>query len=266
MPRVSVVAPAVLVGVPVPEARNPYIAVPVARVIYDIRLERCGKPSLTLDERLSAIKGPLGGFWSSVSEGFDAPYCPRVSVEGLIGDPGPSGLYSSLTASLLHALAREYGDVLEEDELLEYTRLADPFTYDEYPGWEAVLDALRYSVATGGVVAFRDEVEHAKLPGEGARTSYSGAARTAGPRLTRNNLGGELYSALIKLAGLQALEAAIAFREGSSVNDIVERFMPLQEGLALAIWGVRTPERCVPAPSLPGYFEFHCIDGEGGGV
>ena len=264
MPRLSVVAPAILVGVPVPEARNPYIAVPVARIIYNIRLGRCDRPSLVLDERLSRLKEPLEGFWANISEGFDARYCPEVGVEGLIGDPGPSGLYSSLTMALLHALAREYGDVLEEDELLEYTRLADPFAYNDYPGWEVVLDALRYSVATGSVVAFRDEMEHAKLLGEGARTIYSGSTRAAGPRLTRSSLSGELYSALIKLAGLQALEAAIALREGSSVNDIVERFTPLQEGLALAIWGVRALEHCVPAPSLPGYFEFHCIGGEGG--
>jgi hypothetical protein len=258
--RLSLKVPAVLLGVPVPESENPYLAVPIARTVLEVRLEPSKEVSFELvgePPRAPLIKGLLSEFWERLCKGMDLRYSAKIAVEEVIGEPGPSGMYAALTVALLHALAREHGETLDEYEIAEMGRLSDPF--NEGPPWSGVVDALRFSVSYGSVVAYRNEEEVAKLGKEGVEVKYETIAPSFRPRVSRKALGGELYNALVKLSGLEVLEAAIRLREGEDIKEVIKKLLPLQEAVALGVWGVQPRRNSIPVAGLPRNFEYYSM-------
>jgi hypothetical protein len=258
--KLSVSVPAVVLGVPVPESENPFIAVPISKAVVEVEIARSEKTALELigePPRAPLVRGTLSEFWDRLCRGMDLSYSARIKVLEVLGNPGPSGVYASLSVALLHVLAREHGEVLDEYEIVEMGRLSDPF--NEGPPWSGVIDALRFSASSGEVVAYRNEEEVAKLGRKSLKLNYETLVPCFRPRVSRESLGGELYNALVKLSGLETLEAAIMIREGTNVDVVVKRLLPLQEALALGVWGVSPRKGLLPAPGLPVNFEQYSL-------
>jgi len=256
--RLSLKVPAVLLGVPVPQSENPYIGMPISSMIVGIELRSSKDPSLELlgePPRAPLIRGVLDDFWRRLCKGMEMSYIARISIENVIGSPGPSGVYAALTVALLHSLAKEHGEVLDEYEIAEMGRLSDPF--NEGPPWSGIIDALRFSVSYGTTVAYRNEEEVAKFDTEGLKLRYEGFLPVRGPRITREGVGGEIYNALVKLSGLMTLEGAIMIREGKGLEEVLNRLTPLQEAITLGVWGLSPRRGRFLAPGLPRNFEYY---------
>ncbi len=256
--RLSIRVPAVISGVPVPDAENPFIAAPTSQAVVRVDLEECRSPTLYSPLLPGGLNDSLSSFWGRVSSGVSAPLCVTIEVESILGKPGPGGLYASLTVAILHALARSYGDVMTSEEIVEVARLADPFDYSRIPGWAGVVDALRYSAATGKVVAWRNDEEHGDIADGGADLAYQGSVRGS-PRVSRDKLGGDVYSAIVHLSGVSTLSAAVRIRDGANPLEAAWTYKPVDEAMALLLWGITPPkEECMVSPGLPGEFEIHC--------
>ena len=256
--RLSLKVPAVLLGVPVPQSENPYIAVPISSMIVKVELEPSKDPSLELlgePPRAPLIRGILEEFWVRLCKGMEMSYVARISIEDVMGSPGPSGIYAALTVALLHSLAKEHGEVLDEYEIAEMGRLSDPF--NEGPPWSGVVDALRFSVCYGTTVAYRNEEEVAKFDTGGLELKYESFLPARKSRITRESVGGEIYNALVKLSGLVALEGAIMIREGRDLGEVLKRLTPLQEAIALGVWGLDPRKGRILAAGLPRNFEYY---------
>jgi hypothetical protein len=256
--RLSLRVPTVISGVPVPDAENPLIAAPAAQAVVAVSVRSCPAPGIEAPPLPGSAAGALPGFWSRLTGGLSESLCAELEVESLLGRPGPAGLYAALTAALLHALARSHGDVMTSEEIVEVARLADPFDYTRMPGWAGVMDALRYSAATGKVVAWRNDEEHGDIADGGVGLEFRGERRGE-PRVSRDSLGGDVYSAIVHLAGVATLSAAVRIRDGEPPLEAAWVYKPVDEAMALLLWGVAPPgEGCMLSPGLPGVFEEHC--------
>jgi len=257
--RLAISIPAVISGVPVPDAENPLIAAPTARAVVSVSIEECGEPAVEAPPLPGGASGALRGFWARLSEGLSARLCASLDLEAVHGRPGPAGLYAAATVALLHALARRHGDVMTSGEIVEIARLADPFDYTGIAGWAGVMDALRYSAATGRVVAWRNDEDHGDIAEGGAGLRFRSPRPPARPRVERGRLGGDVYSAIIRLAGVATLSAAVRIRDGEDPLEAVWTYKPVDEAMALLLWGATPPgEDCILSPGLPGVFEEHC--------
>ncbi|MEB2835733.1 MAG: hypothetical protein GSR80_000571 [Desulfurococcales archaeon] len=258
--RLSIQAPAIVSGIPIPDAENPLIAAPEARLVLNVELEpRGGVGEARLRGPLPVPGSLLGGFWSNIQDGLGEGFDAEVIVEDVVGSPGQAGSYAAVTVALLHVLARRHGDTLSSDEIVELARLADPLDYTGLPGWAGVLDALRYSAATGRIVAWRNDEEHGDIAEGGVPgLSYRGEARVA-RRIAREELGGDVYSAIVHLAGISTLAAAVKIRDGEDPLEVAWRYKPVDEAIALLVWGAQPPgEECIHSPGLPAVLEKHC--------
>ncbi len=263
--RLSLQAPVVFSGVPVPDAENPLLAAPQARLVVEVSLERAGPlGGLEVEGLPVEVVEPLKAFWSNLQEGLGEAFGARLRVNVVLGRPGPSGLYAAVTVALLHVLARMHSDVLESDEIVELSRLADPFDYSDKPGWAGVMDALRYATARGRVVAWRNDEEHGEIAEGGVGSlSYTGRSVRVSRRVSRDELGGDVYSAVVHLAGIATLAAAVKIRDGEDPIKAAWTYKPVDEAMALLLWGAPPPGGdCIYSPGFPGVLEIHCR-GEG---
>jgi hypothetical protein len=207
----------------------------------------------------------LGGFWSNLQKGLGEGLEARVSVESVLGRPGPAGLYAALTVALLHVLARVHGDTLSSDEIVELARLADPFDYGDSPGWAGVIDALRYSAATGRLVAWRNDEEYGDIADVGVGELHYKSEVRVSRRVWREELGGDVYSAIVHLGGIATLSAGVKIRDGEDPLKAAWTYKPVDEAMALLLWGAPPPgEECIYSPGLPGILEVHCRGGRAG--
>jgi len=258
--RLSIQAPVVFSGIPVPDAENPLLAAPEARLVLVVSVVERGSPGVIeapgIPSRLGDV---LGGFWSNLQDGLGEGLEARVSVEDVLGRPGPAGLYAALTVALLHVIARIHGDILTSDEIVELARLADPFDYSNSPGWAGVVDALRYSAATGRLVAWRNDEEHGDIADAGVgELGYKSEVRVS-RRVWREELGGDVYSAIVHLGGMATLSAGVKIRDGENPLKAAWTYKPVDEAMALLLWGAPPPgDDCIYSPGLPGILEVHC--------
>jgi len=264
--RLSIQAPVVFSGIPVPDAENPLLAAPEARLVLDVRVTERGSPGAIEAAGIpGGVEGVLEGFWSNLQEGLGEGLEARVSVEAVVGRPGPGGLYAAVTVALLHVIARLHGDTLSSDEIVELARLADPFDYGDLPGWAGVLDALRYSAATGRLVAWRNDEEHGDIAEAGVGgLQYESEVRVS-RRVRREELGGDVYSAIVHLGGIATLSAGVKIRDGGDPIEVAWTYKPVDEAIALLLWGAPPPgDDCIYSPGLPGVLEVHCRGGRVG--
>ena len=251
--RLVLKIPAILLGAPIPGSENPYIAAPTGSARFRIELEDCGTPrlkALGLDE---IVEG-LDRHWTTTVDGLGANICSRITLEEVKGSYTRAGLYAAATVGLMHALSRHHGESLSSMELVELARYGDPYYRDV---WGFILDALRYSVAEGGLVVYRNDEEHSHL----AKVTVD-ASREAVVRLSRrvdaDKVGSDVYSGLIHLMGVTVLEASLRIGEGSDPVEVLGSLAPIHEGVMMAVWGYGRPDGCITSPSMPGTAEVLC--------
>jgi len=264
--RLSLTSPAILLGLPLPDTTNPYIAVPISRINLNLELRKCMKPRLIIDSRegegntlprLKLIRGFLEEFWLNMTSGMKLEYCTTISVEVAAGRPGPSGLYASTTVGLVYALARFHGETLNEYEILELARLSDPSTLAP---WSIVVDALRYSVLKGSIVAYRSEEEATTLASRLLDSvHYNYLRRVGDPVLNRNNLGDDLYNLIVKLVGSLVLDAAIRLRESQGSINSINPHLRVHRALVKLFWDIPSYGSELPVPGLGEFFEYYIV-------
>jgi len=249
--------PAIILGLPLDKSENPFLAAPLGTLEAEIHVEEC-------DESQVIIAGPEGRVHSLVNSFYDSltqvlkGVCTRISYK-IEGSHTLAGLYAALTTLILHAIARHHGDTLDEWELVELARNADPL--DKPSGWGYVLDALRYSVATGKIVVFRNDEEFAGLrETEPLQVDVHGEYGPLTQKLTREDVGPDPYNATIHLVGVTVLEGAVRVQEGDPLPEALQPLARILAGIASAYWDLPLPEEpCIYSPGLPNRFEKICF-------
>lgn len=254
--KLSARIPVMLLGVPLSSSENPYLSVPARRATATFSIEECWETRVELRGVPGGLEGLVKGFAGNLEEIVKGK-CVRIEA-GSMGGVGPSGYYALLTTLLIYALARYHGVTLDAYEIIEMARYSDPF---EAPsGWTHALDALRYTVAAGSPTVYRNDEEYAKIEAEWrGEPAYKGALEAKPQVLTRENLGGDVYNALVHLVGATVLEGAVRVREGEPAQSIAGTLGGVQNGVIASVWGLARPEpNCILEPGLPGEFEVYC--------
>ncbi len=248
--------PRVILGVPLPETENPFLAVPFEEVSIATVIRECGQARLNLEES-GRLEHLINAFYQRLSEAAPG-LCIDVHYEAM-ENASPAGLYAAITSAISYSIARYNGEKLEPWEIVELSRYADPF--DPPKGWHHVIDALRYSLATGKPAVYRNDEEFAVIE---ASISYPSPKVSnvieveAGRLVSRDKTGGEVYNALVKLTGLLVLEGAVKLRE-QGLTPLISDLSRVQNGIIYIGFGASpSGERCVVAPGLPGYLEESC--------
>jgi len=242
--KAEVAAPGIALGVPIPDSENPFIAVPAAKVTVRVEVKKGG----------CSGGGLLGEFAHNLARGLEMEECIEVEVSAPRGAPR-GGVYAAATAVVVYAAAKHYGEKLDTLEIIELARLAEPVAVER--GWAPVLDALRYSALEGAPAVYRNEEEHATLPGTPWNAVFRDAVKPAA-RISRETLGGDPYNALVHLMGVTVLEAALRARESGDTVKASETLRTVHEGVALTAWGLTPKPPCTWTPGLPGEFELAC--------
>jgi len=250
-------APIMLLGVPLEESENPFLAIPGYRGQARVEVWECESPRLEAGE--SRVRGLLEAFLARFSQQAGEPLCARVSYE-ISGPVSPASEYAFATTLMVYAAAKAFGEVLDSWEVVEAARYADPL---EYPsGWAYTMDALRYAAATGKVVVYRNDEEFAAMSDPVDHDLAYRETVKAGPQvLNRGALGPDPYNALVHLVGVSVLEAAVRLREGEGVASL-QGLRSLLTSIASAAWALDPPRPpCSLAPGLPGEFDVYCGGG-----
>jgi len=249
--------PAIILGLPLDKSENPFLAAPIGTLEAEIRVEECDDTKITVEGPESSVQPLLNSFYDSLTRVLKG-VCTRVDYK-IEGSYTLSGLYAALTTLILHAIARYHGETLDEWELVELARNADPL--DKPSGWDYVLDALRYSVTTGKIVVFRNDEEFAGLrEAEPLMVEVHGETGPVSQKLSREDVGPDPYNATIHLVGVTVLEGAVRVQEGEPIPEALYPLVRLLAGIASTYWSLPMPEEhCIYSPGLPGRFEKLCF-------
>lgn len=243
MNRIVATVSSPVLGIPVPDSENPFIAVPVGKVELSIsRSDSCraGVPKLS---------SMIEGFLDNLFKGLELGYCVDVEVIGKPDVLPEVGVYAAITASTLYWISKEHGESLTPLEIVEMARLSDPISYDR--SWQPAIDSARISSASGEAVVYRNEEEYASFGAISLEAVFSDTVDVK-PRVSRDTIGGDAYNALVHLAGVMVLEAAVRLREGGSLDSIIHDTKPIQDGIAAGVWGVNLPgDGCIWTPGMP---------------
>lgn len=229
-----------------PGSENPFLAIPYGfEATIEVSVEACGEPRGSVEAPWPGV-AELGGRAASRLAG-GLGLCVDARVSGVPGWASRAGVYAAATAAAAYAVARWYGERPSTEEVMEAARLADPEWGDA--SWASVVDALRYASLEGSVAVYRNEEEKAVLPGRPADAAVE-AVEPAGPAPSREQLGLDVYNALVHLAGSAALAAAVASRDEGDPLRAALRLARVSWALAYAVWGVKPREGCIPSPGL----------------
>jgi hypothetical protein len=250
--RVKIWVSAPLLGVPIPGSENPYLAAPVSEIVSEFSLsEGCSVSGLE-----GWARSALASFLSNLSRGLELEGCISSRLEGT-PPPYQLGVYASLTAAAVYAVARMHGEKLSTLEIIEVARLADPEGIDH--SLRVALEALRYASLEGRVSVYRNEEEHSTLPQPSPRVEFGGSAE-AEARISRESVGTDVYGAVIHLMGVAVLEAAVRLREGAGLLESLRALKPVHDAVAAGVWGLAPPAGdCLWVPDSPGLFRLACL-------
>ena len=243
----------IVLGAPLAESENPFLATPLTPIEAEIGIRECTTP-LTSISPAGTVTGLLESYTKSLVEGLGGGLCVDVEYRVAARAP-PSGVYAAVSTLIVHALARYHGDTLAPWEILEVARLADPM--EKPSGWHYVLDALRYSVITGKTIVYRNEEEYGEIAAPLEGIEYKETLGPARQRLTRQDLGPDPYNALVHLVGVSVLEGAVRVREGQGPGSL-RGIAKLLTAISSTLWGLTVPGDCSLSPGLPGQFEVVC--------
>ncbi|AFZ70588.1 hypothetical protein Calag_0847 [Caldisphaera lagunensis DSM 15908] len=247
---------AILLGFPIPESSNPYIAVPIKEVTLNININKCNSPLVYLENFPNELNEYIKNFWIKLNNGLDERLCANIKLENDFKDSTYSGLYSVTTSLLLYALGKYNNETLSEEEIIELSRITDNI---QDPSWAAVLDSLRYSSITGNTVVYRNDEENSTL----IKTIFPikfDKVITLRQRLTKEMLGNDVYGAIIHLMGISVLEASINIRELNNFNKVFNKFRIITDSLSQIVWDLKTSDNCFYVPGLPNTAEKICIE------
>lgn len=244
--KIEIAAPAIALGIPLPDSENPFIAVPTAKIIVEVKLAGGSCPRREGD--------PLREFSYNLARGLEIDKCPTATVKTPEGAPR-GGVYAAASAAIVYATAKWFGEKLDSLEIVDLARLADPFAAER--GWAPVLDSLRYSALEGAPAVYRNEEEYSTLPGNPWEAVFKDSAAPKA-RIARDSIGSDPYNALVHLMGVTVLEAAIRAKEAGDTLTAVATLKAIHEGVALTAWGLEPRGTCIWSPGLPGEFELAC--------
>ena len=254
--RLRVKLPRIILGVPLPETENPFLAIPFEEITINIVVQECRRAKLDL-EGSRELEHLVNAFHQRLLEAIP-DLCINMHYEAP-ENSGFAGLYAAITSALSYAVARYNGERLEPWEVVELSRYADPF--DPPRGWHHVIDALRYSLATGKPAVYRNDEEFAvvEVPTSFPPPRINNVIEVdAGRLINKDKTGGEVYSALVKLTGLLVLEGAVMLRE-QGLTPLISNLARVQNGIIYIGFGASpSGERCIVVPGLPGYLEETC--------
>lgn len=245
----------IALGIPVPGAENPFMAVLYPREVkINVHVEECIEGHV----EVSGLGDPSVSYLlqaaSRLIEGLGGGVCVKVVVEGARKEYSQAGLYAAASSAVAYALARWHGERPDTDEIMEIARLADP----DMPGeWSLAIDALRYASLEGSLAVYRGEDERTVLPGDPLDYEVVDTVKL-GKHVDRGEVGPDVYNALTHLAGITVLTAAILVRDGTPISDVLSRLEAVEWGIAYAIWRVEPKPGCIPHPGLPGTLEISC--------
>ncbi len=249
---------AILLGFPIPESSNPYIAVPIREITLNININKCDSPLVYFINFPSELNEFVKHFWIKLNNGLEERLCANLKLENDFKDSTYSGLYAVSTSLLLYALGKYNNETLSEDEIIELSRITDNI---QDPAWAAVLDALRYSSITGSSVVYRNDEENSTL----IKTIFPikfDKLITLRQRLTKESLGNDVYGAIIHLMGISVLEASMKIRESNNFNEVFNKFRVITDSVSQIIWDLHTTNNCFYVPGLPNTAEKICIENE----
>lgn len=181
----------------------------------------------------------------------------RATIDCKSKTPSPAGVYAAVTAAIFYYTAKNYGETLSTYEILEYTSMVDPF---EKPlEWSRALDALRYGALSGRAVVFRNEEEYGEIGNGTIETLYKGSLSVK-QKLTKDDLGSDVYGAFIHSIGVNTLEGAVRIREASEnmKEHQLEPLIRVNRYMSGLFWDITTGDYHI-APGFPGEFEYHLI-------
>ncbi len=244
--------PVVLLGLPLEAVENPYLVVPSGKVMV----------SAYVKEGCKGIKlrgyddgGLTARFWDNLVKGLGLPLCAELEILEVPQQAPGTSIYAAITSALTYVVARSHGEILDELEIVEIARMSDPWTE---PWWQGAIDALRYSSATGRVVAYRNDEESGELA-EGQLNIRSTGRQTEAKANVRDFLGPEVFDVLIHLVGHAVLAAGDDIREKGIVKEKLERWTRVQRAAAYLAYGLEVPgEGCWWTPGIPRRFELVC--------
>ncbi|GAB6147975.1 hypothetical protein [Stetteria hydrogenophila] len=246
----------IALGIPVPGAENPFLAVVYPEEVSVVfTLRECGGSG---GFESSGLDGPAAGLLgqaaSRLIEGLGGGLCVRAVFHGVRGWHSQAGLYAAASALLAYAVARWHGERPDVEEVMEIAGLADPEMPRE---WALAVEALRYASLEGSLAVYRGVDEKATLPGEPLGYRVVEAVKP-GWSIDRERVGSSVYESLVRLAGSAVLTAAVMLREGESLPAVLEALESVEWGVAHAAWRVQPRPGCLPHPGLPGVIEVSC--------
>ena len=246
---------AVILGFPIPDTSNPFIAVPTKELVFNINIEKCNKPIVLFDNFPNEVKEYILNYWKKLNEGLNENLCAKVNLEENLKGSTYSGLYAVTTSLLLYSLGKYNNEILEEDEIIELTRITDNV---KDPSWSSVLDSLRFSSLTGKSVVYRNDEENSSLTKIIFPIEFRSMI-TLNQKLTRDLLGNDVYGSLTHLMGISVLEASIRLRESNNFREVFNIFRPITDAISKIMWGLDSNENCFYVPGLPNTAEKICI-------
>ena len=245
--RLGVTPSIVLLGVPIENSENPYLAVPVSgerEVVLTVE-DGCG-PSF----EVSGISEPglVTEYGVRLLEELGLRACVRLDAASMKDLPFEA-VYSALTTAIVRGVSLSYGERLEDYEILEYARLLDPW---EKPYWQGAVDAMRVASLKGEAAVYRNDEEYGGLGRIVVGASVIGRLRAEKQAYSVEDLGSDVYGAAVRLVGVMVLEGAVRVRDSEvGVLRSLEPLLGLQSNLISYFWRVPT-RRGVLVPGLPG--------------
>ncbi len=252
----EIVIPAVILGLPLMLSENPYLAVPVAKAAIEVNIEESHAGKVSVKGVEAPIRDLIEGFTRRMVNSLQLDIGIHVNVGSHSTGIPYGGLYAALTLAILLETARFYGEEMREYEALEYSRLLDNI---DDPSWQSVIDALRYSSLKASAVVYRNDEEYAEIE-EVREIPLEVAWRThAEQKVGKNDLGPDLYGALIHTVGVMVLEGVVRVREGGGSLVSLTPLFNLQAGLVRYFWDIAIPQKhgetLIVSPGLPNRFE-----------
>ena len=254
MARVRAWPSLAILGLPLEKSENPFLAVPVHGPIEVVveASEGCEEPRLEAQPKIREV---VGGWGERLLRELDLNACVKISAEAPPWLP-PSSLYTALTAALLKGVASEYGEELEDYEIIENARLLDPW---EEPHWQGAVDAMRLSSLRGAAVVYRNDEEYADITMIMLEARLENEIKVGAQKKGVSDLGTDLYGAIIHTVGVMVLEATMRLREDRPES--LAPLLGLQSSLAGYFWSIPGPTPPYFAPGVPGVFHAFTVKG-----
>jgi len=246
-------ASAVVLGFPIKDRENPYIALPIERVRLDVDLEVCKKPFISAPSLQSPVYERLSHYWEELSRGLKEEYCASLDLLDSYRGP-PSGLYAISSSILLYALGKESGETLEVDDIIELSELADGI---RDPSWRGVMSAMRCSSLNGRPCVYRRRDEKTVFSDFSLPLTYKGSVSLR-EVLDKDYVGENVYGAITRLIGLSVLEASIRLAEGNDFLGVFSQYRRITDSVSYALYNIFPKGKCFYVPGFPYEAEALC--------